>query len=104
MVRDFLSNKHVVKAFSHIGYHHLLDESRTRGAKDRKAMAIAGGDPKDIKRVAAVVDDLGFDPVMIGGLSAGKILEPGNPLFGANADISTIRNLLSKSPRANDSQ
>jgi predicted dinucleotide-binding enzyme len=94
MVRDFLSNTHVVKAFSHIGYHHLLDEARPSGSANRKAMASAGDSPQDLKRVAVVVDDLGFDPVIIGGLSAGKILEPGHPLFGAIADISTVRHLL----------
>jgi len=93
MVRDFLSNIHVVKAFSHIGYHHLLDEARPPGSAGRKAMAIAGDDHQDTKRVAAVVDDLGFDPVIIGKLSAGKVLEPGHPLFGAIADISTVEHL-----------
>lgn len=93
MVQAFLPTSRVVKAISHIGYHNLLDDARPAGAPDRKAMAIAGNDPHDTQRVASLVSDLGFDPVLIGKLSEGKKLEPGNPLFGASVDAATLRNL-----------
>jgi 8-hydroxy-5-deazaflavin:NADPH oxidoreductase len=93
MVQAYLSKSRVVKAFSHIGYHHLFDDSRPVGAKDRKAMAIAGDNESDVQMVARIVTDLGFDPVIIGKLSEGKKLEPGNPLFGASVDGVALKEL-----------
>ncbi len=94
MVQTFLPKSRVVKALSHMGYHHLLDDARSAGAPDRKAIAVAGDNPTDNARVSQLVNDLGFDPVIIGGLSAGKILEPGNPLFGASVNADAVRELL----------
>lgn len=93
MVQRYLSKSRIVKAFSHIGYHHLLDDSRPEGAKDRKAMAIAGDDDSDVQMVAQIVTDLGFDPVIIGKLSEGKKLEPGNPLFGASLNEPALKEI-----------
>jgi predicted dinucleotide-binding enzyme len=33
--------------------------------------------------VGEVVDRIGYDPVFLGSLSAGRILQPGGPVFGA---------------------
>jgi predicted dinucleotide-binding enzyme len=93
MVQHFLPQSRIVKAFSHIGYHHLLDDARPLGVTDRKAMAIAGDNASDIQIVARIVSDLGFDPVLIGNLADGKKLEPGNPLFGASINEVTMRKL-----------
>lgn len=93
MVQAFLPTSRVVKAISHIGYHNLLDDARPAGTPDRKAMAIAGNDLHDTQRVATLVADLGFDPVLIGTLAEGRKLEPGSPLFGASVDAATLRKL-----------
>lgn len=91
LVQMYLSESHVIKALSHIGYHYLYDDARPEGTVDRKAMAIAGDHESDVMQVAKLVSNLGFDPVIIGKLSAGKKLEPGNPLFGASVDRITLR-------------
>lgn len=93
MIQAFLSNARIVKALSHIGYHNLLDDARPVGAADRKGMAIAGNNGHDTQQVAALVADLGFDPVIIGPLADGKKLEPGNPLFGASVDAHNVRKI-----------
>ncbi len=93
MIQAFLPDSRVVKALSHIGYHHLLDDAREQGARDRKGIAIAGDNKEDTKQVAALVSDLGYDPVIIGELSKGKVLEPGHPLFGASVDSESVRHL-----------
>lgn len=90
IVADFLTGARVVKALSHMGYHHLLDEAKPVGKAGRKAIAIAGNDNLDNELAAKLVDDLGFDPVIIGPLARGKILEPGHELFGANIDKRTL--------------
>lgn len=95
IVRDYLGNPRVVKALSHMGYHHLLDEARPPGNSPRKAIAIAGDNETDNELVAALVDNLGFDPLLIGPLREGKRLEPGNEAFGANVDVETLRRYVS---------
>lgn len=90
IVRDYLVGARVVKALSHMGYHHLLDESRPAGTPGRKAIAIAGDNDTDNQTVATLVDDLGFDPVIIGPLARGKILEPAHELFGAHIDKTSL--------------
>jgi predicted dinucleotide-binding enzyme len=90
IVRDYLAGARVVKALSHMGYHHLLDESKPAGTPGRKAIAIAGDDDADNQTVSTLVDDLGFDPVVIGPLARGKILEPGHDLFGAHVNKESL--------------
>jgi predicted dinucleotide-binding enzyme len=94
MVQSFLKAARIVKAFSHMGYHNLFDDTRPIGSYDRKAIAIAGDNTADNMLVSKLVDDLGFDPVIIGELSAGKFLEPGSPMFGASVTAKEVQNLL----------
>lgn len=96
IVQAFLSDSHVVKAFNHMGYHDLEDEARPAGAAGRKAIAIAGDGPADLTAVAALVDALGFDPVVAGPLAEGVRLEPGSELFGANVSADEVRAMLDR--------
>lgn len=95
LVQRFLADSRVVKAFSHIGYHELHDDTRPKGAPDRKAIAIAGDNDQDVTLVKTIVDDLGFDPVVIGGLSDSHPLQPGGPIFGAHVSTAELKRLLS---------
>ncbi|MGC4756683.1 NADPH-dependent F420 reductase [Micromonospora trifolii] len=95
-VQAFLSGSRVVKAFNHMGYHDLEDEARPAGATGRKAIAIAGDDNADLTEVAALVDALGFDPVVAGPLAEGVRLEPGSELFGANVSADEVRAMLDR--------
>jgi 8-hydroxy-5-deazaflavin:NADPH oxidoreductase len=94
-VQKYLADARVVKAFNHIGYHDLFDEHKPRGAKGRKAVAIAGDDARDVQIVSELVDNLGFDPVVIGGLAEGRCLEPGTNVFGVSAEQQELKKLLS---------
>jgi predicted dinucleotide-binding enzyme len=96
-VQEFLADARVVKALSHMGYHHLFDETKPAGTPGRKAIAIAGDNANDTATVAKFVDDLGFDPVIIGPLARGKILEPGHELFGANVDKIELQKIVARS-------
>ena len=77
-----LAGSAVVKALNHIGYHELEDRARPAGAPDRRASGLAGDDPAAVAAVAELTDRLGFDPVRLGGLRAGRVLQPGGPVFG----------------------
>lgn len=93
-VQAFLSSARIVKALNHMGYHHLHDEAKPAGAPSRKAIAIAGDKQSDILVVSSFVNDLGFDPVVIGNLHDGRNLEPTHAAFGANVDATTLRTLI----------
>ena len=98
IVQRFLSQSRVVKAFNHMGYHDLEDETRPAGREGRKAIAIAGDDPADLDAVSTIVDALGFDPVVAGPLAEGIRMEPNTELFGADADADQVRYLLTTFP------
>ncbi len=73
----------VVKALNHIGYHELEDRARPAGDPDRRAAGVASDDPAAAATIARVVDRIGYDPVRLGSLRAGRALQPGGPVFGA---------------------
>jgi predicted dinucleotide-binding enzyme len=73
----------VVKALNHIGYHELEDRARSAGAPDRTAAGVAGDDPAAVAAIAGLVDRIGYDPVRLESLRAGRALQPGGPVFGA---------------------
>ena len=98
IVQAFLPASRVVKAFNHMDYHDLEDEARPAGEPGRKALAIAGDDAIDLSTVAALVDALGFDPVVAGPLAEGMRLEPHTELFGADVDAAEVRAMLERFP------
>jgi 8-hydroxy-5-deazaflavin:NADPH oxidoreductase len=96
-VQVFLSESTIVKAFNHMGYHDLDEEARPAGTPGRKAIAIAG-DAVAAERVATIVDDLGFDPVIAGPLAEGVRMEPFTELFGADVTADEVRAALARFP------
>lgn len=82
VVADLLPGARVVKAFSHLGYHDLDERGRPSGSPDRIALAVAGDDPADAAVVAALIDELGFEPLPTGDLSTGRRFQAHTPAFG----------------------
>lgn len=93
-VQQHLKYSRVVKAFNHMGYHHLLDAVNLEDKLGRKAMAIAGDSQHDVAIVEHLVRSVGLDPLVIGDLSSGHALEAGMPAFGANLARSELAGLL----------
>jgi predicted dinucleotide-binding enzyme len=86
----------VVKAFNHMGYRDLQDEARPHGRPDRKAIGLAGDDVTDLEVVAGMIDDLGFDPLVVGSLADGVRLEPGTEPFGADVDVPELQAMIDR--------
>jgi 8-hydroxy-5-deazaflavin:NADPH oxidoreductase len=82
IVQHRLARSTIVKTLNHIGYHELEDEVRPVGSPERRALGVAGDDPRAVAVVAEIVDRVGYDAVELDGLSAGRLLEPGGPVFG----------------------
>ena len=99
-VQGFLEGARIVKAFNHMGYHDLEDETKPGGAPGRKAIAVAGDDPQDVATISAVIDRLGFDPVVAGPLAAGVRLEPGTEPFGADVPAADLVAMIERFPRS----
>jgi 8-hydroxy-5-deazaflavin:NADPH oxidoreductase len=86
IVQRRLARSTVVKTLNHIGYHELDDERRPAGSPERRALGIAGDDPRAVDAVAELIERMGYDALRFGSLSAGRLLEPGGPVFGVSLD------------------
>jgi predicted dinucleotide-binding enzyme len=83
VVASRLAGSTVVKALNHIGYHDLEYRTRPPHAPDRLAAGVAGDDPAGVAAIAGLVDRIGYDPVRLEPLRAGRVLQPGRLAFGA---------------------
>jgi predicted dinucleotide-binding enzyme len=83
-VQDRLDRSTIVKTLNHIGYHELDDERRPVGSSERRALGVAGDDAAAVDIVAEIIERIGYDAVRLSPLSAGRILQPGGPVFGAS--------------------
>jgi predicted dinucleotide-binding enzyme len=76
----WLPGSHIVRAFNAIGSGRLAEIANRPG--DKVGVPIAGEDPKAIATAEALIREIGFEPVLVGGLAMGKHLVPGTPLGG----------------------
>jgi predicted dinucleotide-binding enzyme len=84
IVHGRLTRSTIVKTLNHIGYHELAEDRRPAGSPERRALGMAGDDRGAVDVVADVIERIGYDPVRLGSLSAGRLLEPGGPVFGVS--------------------
>ncbi|MDX6371537.1 MAG: 8-hydroxy-5-deazaflavin:NADPH oxidoreductase [Nocardioidaceae bacterium] len=84
IVAQKLSGSTVVKTLNQLGYHDLEDERRPFGSPDRRALGVAGDDTGAVDAVSELIERIGYDAVPLASLRAGRVLEPGGPVFGAS--------------------
>jgi predicted dinucleotide-binding enzyme len=76
---ELLPGARIVRAFNAVGYTRMGEAHEQPG---RIGMPIAGDDAQAIEVASRLIRDIGFEPVLIGGLAMGKHLMPGTPLAG----------------------
>jgi 8-hydroxy-5-deazaflavin:NADPH oxidoreductase len=76
---ELLPGARIVRAFNAVGAARMGQAHETPG---RFAMPIAGDDKQAIELASRLIRDIGYEPVLIGGLDKGKHLVPGGPLAG----------------------
>jgi 8-hydroxy-5-deazaflavin:NADPH oxidoreductase len=75
-----LPGAHIVRAFNAIGSGRLSELAHRAG--EPVGVPIAGDDPKAISVAESLIREIGFEPVLVGGLAMGRHLVPGTPLAG----------------------
>jgi 8-hydroxy-5-deazaflavin:NADPH oxidoreductase len=89
-----LPGAHIVRAFNAINYAKLPTDAHRQG--ELVGVPIAGDDPHAVAIASSLIQEIGFEPVVVGGLAMGKYLVPGTPLGGEHtaAEIrQTVTNL-----------
>ena len=74
-----LPGARIVRAFNAVGAARMGAVHTTPG---KVGMPIAGDDAQAIEIASRLIRDIGFEPVLVGGLAMGKYLMPGTPLAG----------------------
>jgi predicted dinucleotide-binding enzyme len=75
-----LPGAHIVRAFNAINYLKLAEDAHRPG--ELVGVPIAGDDQNALATASSLIREIGFEPVVVGGLSMGKYLVPGTPLGG----------------------
>ncbi len=76
---ELLPGALIVRAFNAIGAARM---GRAHTNPGQVAMPIAADDSQAVKVAVPLIRDIGYEPVLIGGLEMGKYLMPGTPLAG----------------------
>ncbi len=76
---ELLPGARIVRAFNAIGAARMGNAHTEPG---RIGMPIAGDDKPAIEVASRLIREIGYEPVLIGGLAMGKYLMPGTPLAG----------------------
>ncbi len=81
-----LPGAHIVRAFNAIGSTQLTALAHRQGepAKELTGIPIAGDDQNALALASRLIKEIGFEPVVVGGLAMGKYLVPRTPLGGVH--------------------
>jgi predicted dinucleotide-binding enzyme len=80
----------IVRAFNALGYTRLAADAHRPG--DPVGIPIAGDDKTAIAVASSLIREIGFEPVLVGGLAMGRYLVPGTP-FGREPTPAEIKQI-----------
>ena len=93
-VAEQIGRPAVVKAFNNIYSKHIATLSRPAGDPERVALPYAGDDETANAAAAALIESLGFDAVLSGGLDESWRQQPGTPVYGTDLSAEAARQAL----------
>lgn len=79
---ELLPGARIVRAFNAVGAGRMGQAHEDPG---HTGMPIAGDDKAAIEVASRLIREIGFEPVLVGGLDKGKYLMPGTPLAGEHS-------------------
>ena len=99
LLQAHLPTSKVVKAFNHIYAADLTTHGQPAGAKNRRALVIAGDDKDAKARVTHLHDQFGFDAVDAGPLREGWRIQRDTPGYGPRRTAEELRRDLAAAKR-----
>jgi 8-hydroxy-5-deazaflavin:NADPH oxidoreductase len=99
LLQAHLPASKVVKAFNHIYASQLTTDGQPPGARNRRALVIAGDDPEAKATVTRLLDEFGFDTVDAGPLKEGWRIQRDTPGYGPRRTAEELRKDLAAAKR-----
>ena len=90
----YLPKARIVRAFNTLSY--LVLASNAHRAGERMAIPIAGDDKEALVMASKLIQDAGFDPVIIGSLESARFFARGGPLYGQQITAKEMQLRLKK--------
>ncbi|MFC7547351.1 NADPH-dependent F420 reductase [Plantactinospora sp. GCM10030261] len=92
VIQRHLPAAHVVKAFNTMRWDHLRDFGHEAGALERYGIPVSGDDDGAKWTALDLVEQIGFQPVDVGGLAdGGRWQQPGGPAYLADLTAGQLR-------------
>ncbi len=89
---ELLPGTRLVRAFNCVGWNSMRTEAHRAG--DKLAIPLAADDQGALKVAVSLVQDAGFEPVVVGGLARAREFDVGTPIFGKSVTASELRRIL----------
>ena len=86
---EHLPGVRLVRAFNSVGYAILRSEAHRAG--ERVAIPLAADDQAALKIALRLVEDAGFEAVVVGGLARAREFDAGTPVFGRGHTARELR-------------
>jgi predicted dinucleotide-binding enzyme len=89
---EYLPGVRLVRAFNALSFVQVEREAHRAGEK--LGIPIAGDDPAAVATVVRLVQDAGFDPVVVGGLARAREFDTGTPVYVKGLTARQLREAL----------
>ena len=89
---QFLPGARLVRAFNCVGAGMMKSEAHRAGEK--LGIPMAADDQAALQTAVRLVQEAGFDPVVVGGLARAREFDAGTPIFGKSLTAAEVRKVL----------
>ena len=86
---EYLPGVRLVRAFNALSASAMVNEAHRDG--ERMGIPVAGDDMEAVATVVRLVEDAGFDPVVVGGLARAKEFDRGTPVYVKGMTAAQLR-------------